>query len=100
MCSMCHHCRADPAKSKMDAAKQANENDANLSNGGSLWSCKVCLEKLGGQPVNQDVTSPYRKPMTSPTTSLSSSDCSYSSCSKYLSALKTLLLLWFHVILI
>ncbi|GLU06835.1 hypothetical protein SLE2022_238250 [Rubroshorea leprosula] len=83
MCSMCHHCGADPAMSKMDEAKQANENYANLSNGGSLLSCKVCLEKLAGQPVKQDGTSPYCKPMMSPTTSLSSSDCSYSGCSDF-----------------
>ncbi|GLU16427.1 hypothetical protein SLE2022_328620 [Rubroshorea leprosula] len=79
MYSMCHHCGADLTK-----CKEENGIALHFNNGGPLWSCKVCLEKHGvRQPLIQDGTSPSYTPTISPTTSLSSSDRSYSGSSDF-----------------
>lgn len=76
MCSMCHHCGADLTKCKEDKGNQENARSP-------FWSCRVCLEKQQPQLGEQDGMSPFNTPMISPTTSLSTSDRSYSSCSEF-----------------
>ncbi|XVE60834.1 hypothetical protein DITRI_Ditri05aG0158500 [Diplodiscus trichospermus] len=83
MCSMCHYCGAKLTKSNEDERKQENGNASISSTGDLIWSCKLCLERQGREFVKQDGISPYATPMISPTTSLSSSDRSYSSCSEF-----------------
>ncbi|GKU90828.1 hypothetical protein SLEP1_g4775 [Rubroshorea leprosula] len=84
MYGMCHHCGADLTKCKEEKGKEENGIALHFNNGGPLWSCKVCLEKHGGrQPLIQDGTSPSYTPTISPTTSLSSSDRSYSGSSDF-----------------
>lgn len=85
MCSMCHYCGAELTKSNEDRRKLENSNYLISSTGDPIWYCKLCLERHGTEFVKQDGISPYATPLISPTTSLSSSDRSYSSCSKYLS---------------
>ncbi|KAK6276842.1 hypothetical protein POUND7_017165 [Theobroma cacao] len=83
MCSMCHHCGAEVTKSNEDKRKQENSNALISSNGDTIWSCKLCWERQGREFVKRDGVSPSATPMISPTTSLSSSDRSYSSCSDF-----------------
>ncbi|XP_022773471.1 putative 1-phosphatidylinositol-3-phosphate 5-kinase FAB1D isoform X2 [Durio zibethinus] len=83
MCSMCHCCGAELTKSNEDKRNTENGNALTSSTGDSIWSCKLCLERQGREFVKQDFISPYATPMISPTTSLSGSDRSYSSCSDF-----------------
>ncbi|XWS21867.1 hypothetical protein CRYUN_Cryun30bG0092600 [Craigia yunnanensis] len=83
MCSMCYYCGAELKKSNEDKRKQENGNALISSTGDPIWSCKLCLERQGREFVKHDGISPYATPMISPTTSLSSSDRSYSSCSDF-----------------
>lgn len=76
MCSMCHHCGADITNPREEKVNQENGRSP-------FWSCRGCLEKKGLQPGEQNGTSLSNTPMISPTTSLSSSDRSYSSCSEF-----------------
>ncbi|OMO49729.1 Chaperonin Cpn60/TCP-1 [Corchorus capsularis] len=82
MCSMCHYCGAELTKSGEDKRKWENAN-ALISNGDPTSSCRLCWERQGREFVVHDGVSPYATPMISPTTSLSSSDRSYSSCSEF-----------------
>lgn len=83
MCSMCHYCGAELTKSNEDRRKLENSNYLISSTGDPIWYCKLCLERHGTEFVKQDGISPYATPLISPTTSLSSSDRSYSSCSDF-----------------
>ncbi|KAJ4846089.1 hypothetical protein Tsubulata_016727 [Turnera subulata] len=75
MCSMCHHCGAEAAKSGDDKRKLEDEKPLKSDSERPDWSCRFCHEKRDG-------VSPSASPMISPTTSLSSSDRSISSCSE------------------
>lgn len=63
MCSMCHYCGAELTQSKEK-------------------TCKVCAEKQERESVKQGKAILYTVQMITPTTSLSGSDTSVSSCSK------------------
>ncbi|KAJ9146033.1 hypothetical protein P3X46_028352 [Hevea brasiliensis] len=80
MCSMCHYCGAQLPKSEDEKRKPNNENSLKLNGEGHNWSCRFCREKQEQGHLKQDGSSPT-SPMISPTTSLSSSDRSVSSCS-------------------
>ncbi|XWS24864.1 hypothetical protein CRYUN_Cryun27aG0021600 [Craigia yunnanensis] len=83
MCSMCHYCGAELMKFNEDKRKQENGDALISSTGDPIWSCKLCLKRQGREFVKRDGISPYATPMISPTTSLSSSDHSYSSGSDF-----------------
>ncbi|KAH1090572.1 hypothetical protein J1N35_017829 [Gossypium stocksii] len=80
MCSMCHYCGAELAKSIEEKRKQDNGNAVISSTGDPIWSCKLCCGRKGRDFVKQDGITPYAAPMISPIFSLSCSDRSYSSC--------------------
>lgn len=86
MCSMCHHCEADLTKSKDDGKIQKNVNSLKSGNQDPICICKSCGVKLEQDSIKQGIMSPYATPMISPAISLSSSDRSVSSCSKFPSA--------------
>ncbi|XP_011038183.1 PREDICTED: putative 1-phosphatidylinositol-3-phosphate 5-kinase FAB1D [Populus euphratica] len=76
---MCHYCGADQAKLKDEKQKLENGDSLKLNGEEPIWSCQFCQEKQ--EPKNHDGLSHSMSPMTSPTTSLSISDRSISSCS-------------------
>ncbi|KAK3230343.1 hypothetical protein Dsin_002224 [Dipteronia sinensis] len=82
MCKMCHHCGSQVTKSKEEKRKQENVNSFNLNGEDPIWSCRICGEKQVREYVKQDRLTPFSTPMISPTTSLSSSDRSFSNCSE------------------
>ncbi|XP_031247184.1 putative 1-phosphatidylinositol-3-phosphate 5-kinase FAB1D [Pistacia vera] len=81
MCSMCHNCGAELRKAREEQRKQENGNSLRLNGEGPVWSCRICREKQVREYMKQDNSSPFSTPMISPTTSLSSSDRTFSSCS-------------------
>ncbi|XP_044510763.1 putative 1-phosphatidylinositol-3-phosphate 5-kinase FAB1D isoform X2 [Mangifera indica] len=81
MCCMCHYCGAELRKVSEEQRKQENGNPLRLNGEGPIWSCGLCREKKEREYMKQDKLSLYSTPMISPTTSLSSSDRSFSSCS-------------------
>lgn len=80
---MCHYCGAEPTKSKDEQWEPKNGNSLKLNGEGSIWSCRFCQEKLELESMKRDGLR-SASPVISPTTSLSSSDRSVSSCSKFL----------------
>lgn len=80
---MCHHCEADLTKPKNDGELQENVNSLKLGDGDPICTCKSCGVKQKQDSIKQGVMSTYVTPMISPTNSLSSSDRSVSSCSKF-----------------
>ena len=86
---MCHYCGADQAKLKDEKQKLENGDSLKLNGEEPIWSCQFCQEKLEPESMNHDGLSHSMSPMTSPTTSLSISDRSISSCSKFLPLLVT-----------
>lgn len=83
MCSMCHHCAAELTRVKEEKRKQENGKSLKLNNEGSIWSCRICGEKQERGYMKSENSSPFSTPMISPTTSLSSNDRSFSSCSEF-----------------
>lgn len=74
MCAMCHSCGSELMKLENGEKVIGNESSSKLESGANLLSCKVCGETR---------SSPCMTPMISPTISLSSSDSSISSSSKF-----------------
>ncbi|POO00265.1 Chaperonin Cpn60/TCP-1 family [Trema orientale] len=83
MCSMCHHCGAELTKPKGSTKIRENVNSLKIDTQESILSCKFCGLKHEQKSEPGSVShSPSVTPMISPTTSLSSSDRSASSCSE------------------
>ncbi|CAK7323608.1 unnamed protein product [Dovyalis caffra] len=82
MYSMCHYCGADWAKLNDEKKKLENGDCLKLNGEEPIWSCRFCQEKQ--EPELMDGLSHSMSPMISTTASLSSSDRSISSCSKFL----------------
>ncbi|KAG8660738.1 hypothetical protein MANES_02G188400v8 [Manihot esculenta] len=80
MYSMCHYCGAQLPKSEDEKRKPVNANSLKLNGDGHNWSCRFCREKQEQGYLKGDGWS-LASPMISPTTSLSSTDRSVSSCS-------------------
>ncbi|TYI28833.1 hypothetical protein ES332_A05G272300v1 [Gossypium tomentosum] len=83
MYSMCHYCGAEITKISEDKRKLENGNALISCSGDPIRSCKLCWERQGREFVKRYGITPYSTPMISPTSSLSSSDRSYSSCSDF-----------------
>ncbi|KAJ8760552.1 hypothetical protein K2173_015219 [Erythroxylum novogranatense] len=81
MCSMCRHRGAEPLKYKDESKEEENESSLRLNDQGPIWSCKICQEGNKQESKKKGDFSLSASPMISPTTSLSSSDRSESSCS-------------------
>lgn len=80
---MCHHCGAELRNSEEKRKIQENVNSLKLGTQDSILSCKYCGLKHEQESVLVSARqSPYATQMISPTSSLSSSDRSASSCSK------------------
>ncbi|KAL5846058.1 hypothetical protein ACOSQ3_009582 [Xanthoceras sorbifolium] len=84
MCSMCRQCGSEVTKLKEEKRKQEIVNSLSLNGEGPIWSCRICGEKQEREyMMKQDRLTPFSTPMISPTTSLSSSDRTFSSCSEF-----------------
>ena len=91
---MCHHCGAELTKSKNNRNVEENVNSLKIGMQDSNLSCKFCgLKHEQESELGSVRHSPHVTPMISPTTSLSSSDRSASSCSKFLSVCHRLIIL-------
>lgn len=94
MCIMCHHCGEGLNNSKEERKIQVNVNLLKPGKKDCIWSCKHCGFKSDQELKHSE--SPYRTPMISSTTALSSSDRSESNCSKCPSAfLSSICFYWF-----
>ncbi|KAL5560023.1 hypothetical protein UlMin_036234 [Ulmus minor] len=80
MCIMCHHCGEGLNNSKEERKIQVNVNLLKPGKKDCIWSCKHCGFKSDQELKHSE--SPYRTPMISSTTALSSSDRSESNCSE------------------
>ncbi|WCJ44084.1 1-phosphatidylinositol-3-phosphate 5-kinase FAB1B [Euphorbia peplus] len=80
MCSMCHNCGAHLSKSEAETRKSQNGNHLQVNGVGKSVSCRFCQEKQQQDYTMANGVAPHL-PIPSPSTSLSSSDRSVSSCS-------------------
>lgn len=95
---MCHYCGAQLPKSEDEKRKPVNANSLKLNGDGHNWSCRFCREKQEQGYLKGDGWS-LASPMISPTTSLSSTDRSVSSCSKFLPLVIHQLYIYIYIIL-